>query len=270
MYQRVFAIADVAHVHKLFGQALRVARQVDLERAALGLAPTTIATQREIRAAYLLFNDELDTLARTTAAAADRRIRERLKATQKRQDTRLSPRLQDLIKSRAISPLGRGLSTGAVGIADEDWLDKAVNPTSPHYGPYWRAQEFGTGTPEVASQIGRVLRGYFFGPGLSDPEVPRAIYSGGGGPHPIFVSSRSQLSLYGSAGFSGGAGSRGGLGGFGTIRHEIQGRHFIRDGANAVLADWRAGIRQIESTTIARLQAVVSPGLASGRRRRRP
>lgn len=260
-YQRIFTIADVARVHKLFGEALRVARQVDIERRALGLPSATVATQRELRAAYLLFNDELDTLARATAAAADKSIRDRIKATQKRADTRMSPHLRDLIKSRALNPLGRGLATGAVGIADEDMLNRAVNPTSPQYGPFWRAQEFGTGSPEVKSQLGRVIRGYFFGGGLTDPEVPQSVYAGGGGPHPIFVSAASQQSIMGSVGFAGGGGARGGVGGFGTIQHEIEGRHFIGDGANAVLADWRVGIRDIETRTVQRLQAVIGTGL---------
>jgi hypothetical protein len=118
-----------------------------------------------------------------------------------------------------------------------------------------------------------VIRGFFFKGGMSDPSPPQSIYAGGGGPHPIFVSAAGQRSLYGGLGFSGGAGPRGGVGGYGTIGKEIEGRHFIRDGADAALVDWRAGLRSVEQRAIASLQGLTRPTprlSGRGSRRRRP
>lgn len=267
MYQRTFTSSNIGVVHREFGEILALARKVDTERRALGLPPSTAATQRIIRQAYLKFNERLDAHAATTAAKATAEIRARLRATQRRQDTRNAPHLSGGVRSRALHRFG-GLATGEVGVADEDELDKIVNPTSPQYGPYWRAQEFGTGGGGVPSQLGRVIRGYFYGPGLTDPTPPRSIYAGGGGPHPIFVSAKAQRAIYGSLGFSGGGGARGGVGGYGTIEHEIQARHFIRDGANRAEAEWRRGMAQIESDAIRSLAPVATPAAFLGRRRR--
>jgi hypothetical protein len=102
-----------------------------------------------------------------------------------------------------------------------------------------------------------VIRGYFYGPGLGgNPEVPRAQYAGGGGPHPIFVSANSQRSIYGSIGYGGGGGARGGVGGYGTIGREIPARHFIRDGADQARAVWLRGIARVQSDAIAALSPV--------------
>ena len=258
-YQRIFTLPRVGSVHREFAEILALAKAVDLERRALGLPPNTVATQQVIRRAYLKFNEELDTLAVATAKEATAAIRRRLKATQVRVDTRLGPHLSGGIKSRPLHRFGT-IATGEVGIADEAALDRVLNPTSPQYGPYWRAQEYGTGQsapgqPAVPSQIGRVLYGFFYGAGLGgNPEVPRAQYAGGGGPHPIFVSAKSQRSIYGSLGFGGGGGQRGGVGGLGTIGHEIEGRHFIRDGADDARTAWRRGIARVESDAIASLR----------------
>jgi hypothetical protein len=261
-YQRIFTVPKVGVVHRQFAEIFALAKAVDLERRALGLPPTTVATQQVVRRAYLKFNEELDTLAATTAQQATAAIRQRLKQTQVRVDTRMGPHLSGGIKSRPLRRFG-AISTGEVGVADEDALNRVVNPTSPQYGPYWRAQEYGTGgaggpgEPSVPSQVGRILYGFFYGAGLGgDPEVPRAQYAGGGGPHPIFVSASSQRSIYGSLGFGGGGGQRGGVGGLGTISKEIQARHFIRDGANQARAAWFRGIERAQSDAIAALRPV--------------
>lgn len=270
LYQRIFTVSDIAVVHRLFHDSLRLCEQIDLEARRRGGQPRALATRREILRAYGEFNDELRVLATKTAREADSRMRARLRSTQVRPDTGASPHLAALLRSRPLQRFGP-VQTGEVGVADEAWLDKAINPHSPGYGPYWRAQEHGTGTPEVPSQIGRILRGYFYGTGYTDPTPPRAQYRGGGGPHPIFVSGRASK-LPGSV--SGGIGPRGGRGGYGTISREIQGRHFIRDGANSALADWRAGLRRVENDAISALRGVTRPRppgrISSARRRRRP
>jgi hypothetical protein len=38
---------------------------------------------------------------------------------------------------------------------------------------------------------------------------------------------------------------------------EIQGKHFLRDGANEALLEWRAGMANIEQATIGRLKAIL-------------
>jgi hypothetical protein len=157
-----------------------------------------------------------------------------------------------------------------VGIASEDRLDKALNPTAPGYGPYWRAQEFGTGSPEVVTQVGRVIFGYFSGTGLEGPSRPQHQYSGGGGPHPIFVSAKAARAAAAEVGIGDfGGGSRGGKGGKGVIGKEIEGKHFIRDGANGALTEWKLGMRRIEDATISELKAVLRPRTVAQRRARR-
>lgn len=269
-FQRIFVVSDVADVHRLFAEAFRAAREADRALAAAGLATRSQATLAELRAAYLAFNDGLRTHAQATAHDADRRMKRILKDKQVRPDTGLSPHLSSLIKSRPVSVIGHGIETGAVGIASEDSLNKAINPTSPQYGPYWRAQEYGTGSPEVVSQIGRTIYGYFYGTGLVGPSRPQSQYAGGRGPHPIFVSSSSAQAAGAEVGISNyGGGKRGGKGGKGVIQKEIEGKHFIRDGANEALAEWRLGMRQIEQSTISRLQSVVSPRTPGRRRAQR-
>jgi hypothetical protein len=62
----------------------------------------------------------------------------------------------------------------------------------------------------VPSQLGRIIYGYFYGPGLTPRRAASAQYAGGGGPHPIFVSASSQRSIYGSLGFQAAAARGGG------------------------------------------------------------
>jgi hypothetical protein len=271
VYQRIFVSRDAAQVHRLFLEVTREARQLDLLARRAGIPGGARAALVEIEAAYRRYNEELRGLAQTTARDSERRMR--AKVTHVRPSTRLgNTHLKALLKSRPIR-LVPGIESGAVGIADEAWLNKAVNPTSPQYGPYWRAQEYGTGSPEVPSQIGRTIVGYFYGPGLTNPTRPDPQFAGGGGPHPIFVSAKSAAAIAGGSGFHDyGGGRRGGKGGRGIIGKEIEGKHFIRDGANEALAEWRLGMRRIEQSTIARLQSVVSPrtpGRRLSTRRRR-
>lgn len=264
-FQRIFSASDVAQVHRLFLEAMRAARLADLALVSAGRRPRSRATLAELQRAYTAYNDDLATLARRTARDADARMRAKLKASMVRPDTRMSPHLASMIRSRAIR-LGVGLESGAVGIADEAFLDRAVNPTSPGFGTYWRAQEFGTGATDpttgytVPSQVGRVIFGYFYGPGLTSPTRPMSQYRGGGGPHPIFVTASSAGAQAASIGISNyGGGKRGGKGGRGIISVEIQGKHFIRDGANEALVEWRLGMAKIEASTISRLKSVLTP-----------
>lgn len=102
-----------------------------------------------------------------------------------------------------------------VGMIDE--LNKIVNPNG--YGPFWRAQEYGTGSSEVPSQEGRVLFGTFEDSGTP----PDASQRGRGEGHDI-------------AFIPGGANP-----GQGIISVELPGRHFLRDGTA------EAGVRYIKA-----------------------
>lgn len=243
---RLFTVVDVAEAHLEFDRLLTMLAEADRRFRRRGSVGLTRRTEEQILLAYHRFNQGLGRVAERSAADATARIIEKLNATQVRPDTRSAPHLRNLIRSRPSHPLG-SIPSGAVAVGIVSTLDRAISRTSPGYGPYWRAQEYGTGTPEVKSQLGRVIRGYFYGPGLKGPDRPRVEFRGGGGPHPIFVPGRAG-GLPGSV--RGGIGPQGGVGGFGTIGKEITGRHFIRDGANDAYKDWLLGIRGVEDRAI--------------------
>jgi hypothetical protein len=267
-WQRIFVSPNVVEVEAGIGRQIiqceRTSAKIARKLTTPGLTPaqrrSLLALEREIagerRALALIARDnrqQLNDLAAKTAGRATTSIRERLAATAERPDTGVKPHLADLIESAPLLP-----NTGAVGIASETKLDRAVNPNTPGYGPYWRAQEYGTGstnvppgTKAVPSQIGRKkkLYGYFYETGVTSPSRPQAQYAGGRGPHPIFIPS------------SGGQrGARGGGGGVGVIRHEIQPRHFIRDGADRAVVQWRREMSRIDTQTAKALSA--APALA--------
>lgn len=253
VFQRIFSVADVADIHLRFNRLIKEAQSInklDRRLRQRGLAARTgqaAATERELLRAYALFNRELEALARDTAKDADLKIRQQLVATKKRVGrTGKRPGLMDVIHSRPVHRF-RGVATGEVGVADEAWLDRAVNPLGPQYGPYWFAQEFGS-----TAQLGRMIRG-FFGDAGGPIDVPRAQFKGGGGPHPIFYPAGAGA---GASGRGQGPGTRGGRGGWGTIDHPIQARHFIRDGATRAFADYLVGVARVESNVLRRLRGI--------------
>lgn len=247
-YARIFVVSDIAEVHRAFDRDFRLLEQLALVERAGNLPQTGVATMRLLELAYANFNRELDDLAKRTAASATDLIKERIRATRARNrgDTGRGAHMRNMVRSRPLPRIG-GLASGAVGVADLDVLDSLRNPLG-NYGPYWRAQEYGTGSTEVPAQKGRVIRGYFFGRGFGGtPEVPREEYRGlGVGPAPIFVGAGAGSAAFGGVGFSGGPGRSGGRGGYGTISVELPGRHFIRDGANAARIQWLNGLRATE------------------------
>jgi hypothetical protein len=272
-YQRMFVVPDVAQVHLLFLELATAARVVDAKRAQAGLPPIAAATRREVLVIYDQFITGLNELARFTATDATKQIQARLKETAKRPDTGVRPHLRNGIRSRPIDVTGRGIATGAVGVADEASLNKVKNPNSPKYGPYWRAQEFGTGSADVRddraapkSQIGREIVGYFFDRGKTNPTVPQK----GRSDQPIFITGRSAGAVVGSGRQFSRAGKGGGRG---IIGKEIEGRHFIRDGSDQAVKVWRANLRAIERNTMRKLNSTLtappSTGVAAARRRAR-
>lgn len=251
-YVRGFVIPDVADVHVLFDKAMQLCDEINGLARKVGGGTAAEVTLVELRRAYLDFNNDLRSTAEVAAAQARENIVARLEATRRRGDTGTRPGLAGLIRC---APLSFGsVQTGAVGIADVAWLERAINPNTPGYGSYWRAQEYGTGSADIPSQVGRVLRGYFASAGGGDLTVPQAQYSGGGGPHPIFLSGGSGSQRL--AGSGRGPGVRGGVGGFGTIGHEDAPRHFIEYGADAARVQWRTKLAELQSRTVSRLDAL--------------
>lgn len=252
-YQEGYITADIAAVHASFNRIIDELTTVTRSFGPGGgrRRAEAVAMRETALIAYARFNENLDLLAIGSAREAREAVRGVLKTTRSRPDSRMKPQLRDKIRARPIKVLGP-LGTGAVGIGDIDELDKAVNPFNPSAGPYWRAQEFGS-----AHNIGRVLKGFFYGPGVSgQPSPPNSAYSGGGGPHPIFVTSRQQGDAFGGLGFKGGGGARGGFGNYGTVNAPIKARHFLHNGARAGYAGWRTGLRRVERQAVRDLTKV--------------
>jgi hypothetical protein len=107
---------------------------------------------------------------------------------------------------------------GSVRVALIEELDRAINPDS-GYGPFWRAQEYGTGSSgegvDVPSQIGRYFRGFFQPSGTPPEAAQRGLRVG---TDLAFVSDSS--------------------GGFGRISVDLPGRHFLSGGTAEVGAKY--------------------------------
>jgi hypothetical protein len=250
-WQRIFASPDVVQIEAQIGRQILECERVNAKAIRLGATPPLEAKRRALLRVAQTNRRALNELAARTAANATARIRERLAATAVRPGTGVQPHLASLIVSRPLLP-----NTGSVGVASEARLNRAINPHTPGYGPYWRAQEYGTGSPEVPSQVGRQIFGLFYGPGATGGSRPQSQYSGGGGPHPIFI--------------PGGRGPRGGAGGKGVISVEIQARHFIRDGADLAAAEWQREMRRLDrraASALRRARAVRPTARALARRR---
>lgn len=249
LFQRIFVVENAPAIYRLFVQTLEAARLADLARQRAGLPPATTATQQALVRGLTDFEAGLRIVADRGAAIAQREMRAKLDAyiqATGRGPTGRSPNLKMRTTARRLPPVA-GSETGAVGVAPEDVLNRAVNPDTPGYGTFWRAIEEGTGgLGGVPSQMGRRIKGYFTGPapGYGDQTRPLAQYRAGG-IHPIFIPN----SVAGSLGLRG-IGKRGGTGGLGTIQREIRPAHFIRDGANAALAEWRREVEQLELRTV--------------------
>jgi hypothetical protein len=178
---------------------------------------------------------ELNTLATTTAARADEAIKRKLMETRRRPRTDRTRHLEDSIKSVPYPGLG------GVKIALVSELDQAVNPSG--YGPYWSAIEFGS--VEVGNPMtGRTLYGTFTGGG-SDPERPRRAYRRDNlgdamAPH-------AQFEWYGEDE------------GKGVIKHEIEGRHFLKRGADEAWAFYAREVRTLDNRYSKRLLDLIAP-----------
>lgn len=240
-YVRGFVIPDVADTHQRFLRCIGDAEKLaELERRT-GKDVGAKLLIRQLTDAYNTLNVNLRESARLAAVNATKGMVERLDSTRRRPESGSVPPLRDLVVATPLS-VGR-MQTGAVGIANLALLERARNPLSHGYGSYWRAQEYGTGQGEVASQVGRILFGSFADAGGAGPSAPQGVFAGGGGPHPVFVSGNSLAAGPGTVGF-------------GTITHEIVAKHFIAWGADEARIGWRADIAQLQSRALNELKAI--------------
>lgn len=266
VYQYIYSVTDVAQTYREFLATIEDCKLTDRVRARAGLPPITLQTQAVLYRSFNDFEKGLRHVAQRGATNAQQAMRDTLDARiGPRGSTGRSPHLKQRVTARALPPLG-GTETGAVGVAPEEVLNRAVDPLNPQYGAYWRAIEFGTanqqlepGDPKVPSQKGRVIKGYFFEAGYGGSgEPPRATYQQGG-PHPLFVSARAGAQQAASIGFSSGIGPRGGAGGYGTIKREIVGKHFIRDGAARAATEWKREMAALQARTIGSIAGALRP-----------
>jgi hypothetical protein len=257
---RGFVIPDVVAAQLAWADTLEAAEALVARARGGPIAAPARARLALLRRAYLDFNDGLRQAAERAALQATQDMRRRLKATTVRGDTGASPHLRDLIYA---APLSYGKAqTGWVGVGLVSELERATNRNSPGYGSYWRAQEYGTGGSDpagspitVPSQTGRIIFGYFAAAGGGDGTPPQAQYAGGGGPHPVFLTSRPAYRSSADAPSGPGA-TRSGPSGFGTINREIAPKRFIGIGANDAAASWRKQIATVQERTVARLDAL--------------
>lgn len=124
---------------------------------------------------------------------------------------------------------------GSVKVALIEELNKIINPEG-GFGPFWRAQEYGTGSPEVKTQEGR----YFFGRFEPSGDPPRAALRGlGVGTDIAFIPDPEN-------------------GGIGKISVELPGRHFLRDGSAEAGAIYGKTMDEIRDRFITRVEALVA------------
>lgn len=244
-YARIFVNISVGEIAREFDKVLALATRLKLP-----------AAEAEILKAFTDYNRGLDRIAKATAVSSRALIEKQLAITAKRPDTGMRPHLRSNIRSRPLLPNSR-IATGAVGVADIKALERAVNPADRQKVPYWKVQEEGT-----TKNVGRTLKGYFFDKGLTNATRPAPGYTGSKSAQPLF---RPGFTSTGA-----GTGPRGGRGGKGVITHPIKARHFVRDGADKALIDYKNEMRALESATITELARVFGGPGGAGRYVRRP
>lgn len=249
-----------------FSVVLPVKSLPALERATIGLVATleadgTPAQAQVVRAAYVRLLDELKTIARTTAAEAQKFIVEEEVKSRVRPDTGGDggPRMEDFLG--VSQPLDA--VEGSVGINDESVLNADV--------PWWWTNEEG-----YSGHVGRVVHGFFYEQGFTGRAHPDP---GQSREHPLFRAEGPQ-----SGRRQGGKlspvkqpkGTRPGM----LIQNPIPERRFVRRGAGRAEAAWHARVdkararflREVERANL-ESKAIVARRVAAGPRprgRRRP
>lgn len=138
---------------------------------------------------------------------------------------------QGIMESHIISRPG---PFGLVEVALLEELDKIVNPNG--YGPFWRAQEYGTGVDGIPEQSGRVILGTFEPSGTP----PQAAQRGPGrGTDLQFIPGGSKP-------------------GRGVISVELEGRHFLRDGFAEVGTKYLEKMADVQLKWDGRISAILA------------
>lgn len=217
-----------------------------LEREALALAATldadgTPAQASIVRQAFIRLLDELNTIARATAASAEKSIKEHEINSRVRPDSGQTPSLNDFV---GVSHPLPGVE-GSVGINYEPLLYANV--------PWWWTNEEG-----YSGNVGRKFIGAYYESGFTSPSKPSPSEDR---QHPLLRIGK-------------GPGT-----GKGTIRNPIPARRFVEDGAAEAEVGWHSAIRAAKSRFIreceraylqsTQIKARRGPTTAP-RRRRRP
>lgn len=243
-YYATFVLPDVAATHRDFMLLLR-----ELDRARRAGVPAT-ATEARVRQIYAGFQDALNDLGRRHATEASVRIRKNLDTRMIRRPGNMRPRLRHSIRSRGVPPIA-GFATGAVQIADEDRMTSA----SPDKYPYWTLIEGGTFNNPFGyggQYTGRVIRGFFAGPGRGRPwQRPLSGLS---------LAERAQFPTF--VGLAKGP--------EGEIKRHIKPMWFLRDAVEEQHALWLADIRRVQDRTRTQLRSVFTPSSRRRPRGRRP
>lgn len=179
-----------------------------------------IATADYLTLLFGEYRDSMISLSLRTAEVADASIQAAIKSSAKRSEQTKPGGLLDRVHSEPIRA-----DAGLVGVGRLDGPDGMDNLA------YWRAQEYGL----EEGFVGRVLHGFFYDAGGANPTKPEH----GRGDQPYFAPDAG--------------------GGFGTIRHPIQARHFMRDGTNTAAKFWLREQRRINTNFRRRLETALLP-----------
>lgn len=191
------------------------------------------------------FLTDLNEAAREHALIADEQIKRRIEATRAAN----RPPSNEM-STHIVSEPG---PLGSVGVAKMTDLDKIVNAGSDYsrtYGPFWAAQEFGTGvTMEygpyagegIPSQEGRILYGTFEPSGdRPDPEQRGLRVGRDLAFHPAISGYDDDNA------------------GWGRISVDLPGRHFLRDGLEEAGAKWLTKMGAIQAKWMRALEALLA------------
>lgn len=168
---------------------------------------------------------DVNLVAVEMAGLADGEIVARILSTHNRVRRPATGVMETHIRSEA-GPLG------LVRVALLDELEKIVNPNG--YGPFWRAQEYGTGG-DVPSQVGRRIFGTFESSGTP----PDAEQRGAGvGRDLAFVPGGSDPGL-------------------GVISTELPARHFLRDGSAEAAAQYVKRMEAVQARWAKKIELLI-------------
>lgn len=210
---------------QLFRGYRHILDAIDVYRAA---RHPEIAARLDAAFQAMLANVERQTVR--SAARTDQRIRATLRERLVRSPT-AGPHLADRVHSL---PVPTRLPAGALGVADIEQLDQAVDPDYPR-SPYWRAIEYGSD-----AAVGRIVVGYFQpGGGRGGATAPAADEFRH---HPYFLSNRAA-----PAGPSPPAMK---------VQRPIEPKHFLRDGSREALAEHEAAMTMTQAEGLAAMSAV--------------